>query len=66
MCFYIITEIGIFIFRDICEAFGGIVHPMLDKPSINELLQEGRRSKTKKTKNVATWASRKLRALKQL
>ncbi|KAK3754622.1 hypothetical protein QZH41_020544 [Actinostola sp. cb2023] len=51
---------------DICEAFGGVVHPMLDKQSINELLQEGRRSKNHKTKQVATWASRKLRALKQL
>ncbi|EDO44158.1 predicted protein [Nematostella vectensis] len=51
---------------DICEAFGTEVHPMLDKPSIQDLLQEGRRSKNHKTKQVANWASRKLRTLKQL
>ena len=50
---------------DICSAFGAQVHPLLEKPAINELLQEGRRSKTHKTKQVATWATKELRKLKQ-
>lgn len=50
---------------DICSAFGAQVHPYLEKQAINELLQEGRRSKTHKTKQVATWATKELRKLKQ-
>jgi len=50
---------------DICSAFGAQVHPLLEKPAINELLQEGRRSKTHKTKQVATWATKEMRKLKQ-
>lgn len=50
---------------DICSAFGAQVHPLLEKQAINELLQEGRRSKTQKTKQVATWATKEMRKLKQ-
>lgn len=50
---------------DICSAFGAQVHVLLEKQAINELLQEGRRSKTHKTKQVATWATKELRKLKQ-
>ncbi|XP_015769581.1 PREDICTED: importin subunit beta-1-like [Acropora digitifera] len=50
---------------DICSAFGAQVHPLLEKQAINELLQEGRRSKTHKTKQVATWATKEMRKLKQ-
>lgn len=52
-------------FRDICSAFGAQVHPLLEKQAINELLQEGRRSKTHKTKQVATWATKEMRKIKQ-
>ena len=54
-----------FAFRDICTAFGAQVHPYLEKQTINDLLQEGRRSKTHKTKQVATWATKELRKFKQ-
>ena len=54
-----------FLLRDICSAFGAQVHPLLEKQAINELLQEGRRSKTHKTKQVATWATKEMRKLKQ-
>ncbi|KAL9958290.1 hypothetical protein ACROYT_G035289 [Oculina patagonica] len=50
---------------DICSAFGAQVHPLLEKQAINELLQEGRRSKTHKTKQTATWATKEMRKLKQ-
>ncbi|KAJ7351917.1 Importin subunit beta-1 [Desmophyllum pertusum] len=50
---------------DICSAFGSLVHSLLEKQAINELLQEGRRSKTHKTKQVATWATKELRKLRQ-
>lgn len=62
-----LSDNAIFLFfcSDICSAFGAQVHPYLEKQAINELLQEGRRSKTHKTKQVATWATKELRKLKQ-
>ena len=59
------NAIFLFLCSDICSAFGAQVHPYLEKQAINELLQEGRRSKTHKTKQVATWATKELRKLKQ-
>lgn len=60
------SHLFLFLLRsDICSAFGAQVHPLLEKQAINELLQEGRRSKTHKTKQVATWATKELRKLKQ-
>lgn len=50
---------------DVCGAFGAAAQPLLEKTSVLELLQEGRRSKGGKTKNVATWATKELRKLKQ-
>lgn len=50
---------------DIGTAFGTQVNALLESQTINDLLQEGRRSKTHKTKQVATWASKELRKLKQ-
>lgn len=52
------------VFRDLCSAFGAPIQPHLEKQTILELLQEGRRSKGGKTKNVATWATKELRKLK--
>jgi len=60
-----VTYIVLLNCSDICSAFGAQVHPLLEKPAINELLQEGRRSKTHKTKQVATWATKEMRKLKQ-
>ena len=60
-----VTDIFLLNCSDICSAFGAQVHPLLEKPAINELLQEGRRSKTHKTKQVATWATKEMRKLKQ-
>lgn len=50
---------------DICSAFGAQLHSLLEKQGINELLQEGRRCKTHKTKQVASWATKEMRKLKQ-
>lgn len=54
------------VFRDLCSAFGAPIQPYLEKQTIQELLQEGRRSKGGKTKSVATWATKELRKLKQV
>jgi hypothetical protein len=59
------NDVSFLYFRDLCSAFGAQIHPHLEKPTILELLQEGRRSKGGKTKNVATWATKELRKLKQ-
>uniref|UniRef100_A0A3B3TBZ1 Karyopherin (importin) beta 1 n=1 Tax=Paramormyrops kingsleyae TaxID=1676925 RepID=A0A3B3TBZ1_9TELE len=50
---------------DLCTAFGKDVMKLVEvRPLINELLTEGRRSKTSKTKTLATWATKELRKLK--
>lgn len=50
---------------DLCTAFGKDVMKLVElRPQINDLLTEGRRSKTSKTKTLATWATKELRKLK--
>ncbi|KTF84401.1 hypothetical protein cypCar_00032214, partial [Cyprinus carpio] len=50
---------------DLCTTFGKDVMKLVEvRPQINELLSEGRRSKTSKTKTLATWATKELRKLK--
>merc|ERR1712012_310978 len=49
---------------DLCTAFGVNILQMLDKESITNMLTKGRRSKTAKTKALATWATREIRKLK--
>ncbi|NWU87923.1 IMB1 protein, partial [Onychorhynchus coronatus] len=50
---------------DLCTAFGKDVLKLVEaRPMIHELLSEGRRSKTNKTKTLATWATKELRKLK--
>ncbi|KAL7977189.1 hypothetical protein Chor_009138 [Crotalus horridus] len=50
---------------DLCTAFGKDVLKMVEaRPLIHELLTEGRRSKTNKTKTLSTWATKELRKLK--
>ena len=53
------------VFSDLCTAFGKDVMKLVEvRPLINDLLTEGRRSKTTKTKTLATWATKELRKLK--
>lgn len=50
---------------DLCTAFGKDMMKLVEvRPLINDLLTEGRRSKTAKTKTLATWATKELRKLK--
>ncbi|NXB85980.1 IMB1 protein, partial [Vidua chalybeata] len=50
---------------DLCTAFGKDGLKLVEaRPMIHELLTEGRRSKTNKTKTLATWATKELRKLK--
>lgn len=49
---------------DLCLAFGASMLPLLDNEIINDFLTKGRRSKTTKTKTLATWAAKEIRKLK--
>ncbi|XP_055926038.1 importin subunit beta-1-like isoform X1 [Argiope bruennichi] len=49
---------------DLCSAFGHSMISLVDNDIINELLTKGRRSKTVKTKTLATWATKEIRKLK--
>ncbi|XP_043211672.1 importin subunit beta-1-like isoform X2 [Amphibalanus amphitrite] len=49
---------------DLLSAFGSAILPLVDNEAINELLTLGRRSKTARTKTLATWATKELRKMK--
>jgi importin subunit beta-1 len=49
---------------DLCAAFGGNMLSLLDVEPISELLTQGRRSKTQKTKTLSQWATKEIRKLK--
>lgn len=48
---------------DLCTFFGKSIVQLVDQEPIAELLTRGRRSKTQKTKTLATWATREIRKL---
>lgn len=50
--------------RDLCAAFGVHMLSMLEAEPISELLTQGRRSKTAKTKTLSQWATKEIRKLK--
>ena len=50
---------------DLCSVFGAQMLRFAEKQVFQDLLQEGRRSKTAKTKTLAVWASRTIRNLKK-
>ncbi|KAL3854848.1 hypothetical protein ACJMK2_014087 [Sinanodonta woodiana] len=49
---------------DLCTAFGASILPFVDKEPISSLLTKGRRSKSNKSKTLATWATKEIRKLK--
>ncbi|XP_035661965.1 importin subunit beta-1-like isoform X2 [Branchiostoma floridae] len=49
---------------DLVTAFGNDIIPLVETQTIQDFLQEGRRSKTAKTKTLATWATKEIRKLK--
>lgn len=49
---------------DLCAAFGTQILTLLDSEPISELLTQGRRSKTTKTKTLSQWATKEIRKLK--
>ncbi|XP_019637100.1 PREDICTED: importin subunit beta-1-like isoform X3 [Branchiostoma belcheri] len=49
---------------DLVTAFGNEIIPLVETQTIQDFLQEGRRSKTNKTKTLATWATKEIRKLK--
>ncbi|XP_044266485.1 importin subunit beta-1 isoform X1 [Tribolium madens] len=49
---------------DLCTAFGAPLLQLLDLEPINEMLAQGRRSGTNRTKTLANWATKELRKLK--
>lgn len=50
---------------DICTTFGNQMMQAVDNSTLTDLLQEGRRSKTPKTKTLAVWASKTIRNLRK-
>ena len=46
------------------SAFGNAILPLVDNEAIGDLLTQGRRSKTARTKTLATWATKELRRMK--
>ncbi|KAJ8019665.1 Importin subunit beta-1 [Holothuria leucospilota] len=48
---------------DLCCAFGEAIVKLFEKPKIQVLLSEGKMSKTKKTRTLATWAIKEIRKL---
>ena len=52
--------------RDLCSSFGKQLLPVLqNNPVIIKLLQEGKRSHTKRTKTLSMWAQKELKMLQQ-
>ena len=51
---------------DLCSTFGASLLPIIEAHGValSELLTEGRRSKTSKTKTLATWATKEIKKLK--
>jgi len=49
---------------DLCSAYGRDIVALLDVEPISDLLTQGRRSKTTKTKTLSTWATKEVRKLK--
>ncbi|XP_065342738.1 importin subunit beta-1 isoform X3 [Cloeon dipterum] len=49
---------------DLCLTYGAKVLPLVDAEAVNEMLTEGRRSRVTKTKNIANWATREVRKLR--
>ncbi|XP_076054575.1 importin subunit beta Fs(2)Ket isoform X2 [Oratosquilla oratoria] len=49
---------------DLCSVFGADMLELVETEPINSLLTQGRRSKTSKTKTLATWATKEIRKLK--
>ena len=54
------------VFRDLVTAFKADILPEVEKEPIVNLLTKGRRSKTGKTKTLATWSTREIRKLKNV
>uniref|UniRef100_A0A2M4A3T7 Putative karyopherin importin beta 1 n=1 Tax=Anopheles triannulatus TaxID=58253 RepID=A0A2M4A3T7_9DIPT len=51
---------------DMCSAFGSMMLPFVEDPSITELLNDGKNSRTGRTKTLATWALKEIKRLKNL
>ena len=62
--FVFIHCISFQLYRDLAMAFGEQILPLCEKDPIQNLLTNGRRSKTGKTKTLAVWATKELRKLR--
>ncbi|XP_012277181.2 importin subunit beta-1 [Orussus abietinus] len=51
---------------DLVVVFGEKLLPMIDTDPITELLTKGRKSRTNKTKSLASWATKEIRKLKSV
>ncbi|OXU27419.1 hypothetical protein TSAR_008605, partial [Trichomalopsis sarcophagae] len=51
---------------DLVTVFGVKLLPMIETEALTDLLNKGRRSRTNRTKNLATWATKEIRKLKNV
>lgn len=51
-------------YSDLLVGYGAVILQLIDNEIVNELLTQGRRSKTGKTKMLSTWATKEMRKLK--
>lgn len=50
---------------DLCSAFGAPLLTLVDNEHIGKLLQDGRKSKTQRTKQLSGWASKEIKKLRE-
>lgn len=50
---------------DLCAAFGTPLLGLLDNEHIGKLLQNGRKSRTARTKQLSGWASKEIKKLRE-
>lgn len=50
---------------DLCSAFGQPLLQLLENDHINKLLQDGRKSRTARTKQLSGWASKEIKKLRE-
>lgn len=50
---------------DLCTAFGPVLLSYIDNLHINKLLQEGKKSRTARTKQLSSWATKEIKKLRE-
>jgi len=59
-----ITAVMAGLVGDLCSAFGPALLAFIDNEHISKLLQEGRKSRVQRTKQLSSWASKEIKKLR--